>query len=328
MGHPGERPYQGGKRRSHSFVIHFSSLASLVFVEFNQDVGWRRISIIGVGLLGGSLGLAIKRRGLAQEVVAYVRRSSGIDACLKYQAADRVTRDIREATVEADLIVLCTPISQMGELARAMGGGLSPGALVTDVGSVKGPIMEELEPVIRESGAVFVGSHPMAGSEKSGLAAASASLFEQATCAITPSSATPQYSLDQAEAFWKGVGASPLIIPPELHDELVGRCSHLPHVVASALTQIVLGPSRAKEQLQLCGSGFRDTTRIASGSPEMWYDIVRANRRHLSRELEGFIEKLQEFRVSLDAGREQEVYGFLASARDLRDAWLEGDASP
>jgi prephenate dehydrogenase len=139
---------------------------------------WERISIIGAGLLGGSLGLAIRKRKLAARVHAFVRRSAGVTQCQSMGVADFATQDIEKAVQHADLVVLCTPLSQMGELAARMREHLKPGVIVTDVGSVKGAVVRELDPLIRRAQGVFVGSHPMAGSEKTGLAAAHSELFE------------------------------------------------------------------------------------------------------------------------------------------------------
>jgi prephenate dehydrogenase len=192
---------------------------------------------------------------------------------------------------------------------------------VTDVGSTKGTVVHELEPLIHAANAHFVGSHPMAGSEKTGLAAARADLFRNAICLVTPGAYASSVAIAAVQDFWKAVGGCPMRMTPELHDDLVSRSSHLPHVVAAELANYVLSPVHPKEQALVCANGFRDTTRIASGSAEMWRDIVLANRKNLSRVLGVFIEDLQEFQLALEREDVQAVEEFFAKAKQRRDQW-------
>jgi prephenate dehydrogenase len=167
---------------------------------------WHSISLIGAGLLGGSLGLAIKRRQLAARVVACVRREAALAECRKLNIADVVTQDLSEAVHGSELVILCTPLSQMAELTSQMRPFLQHGAILTDVGSVKGTVVQELEPLARQAGAHFVGSHPMAGSEKTGVAAARADLFENAVCLVTPGRSSPTEAVVKVESFWQSAG--------------------------------------------------------------------------------------------------------------------------
>jgi prephenate dehydrogenase len=290
---------------------------------------WNSISLIGAGVLGGSLALALKRRQLAAKVAACVRRDSTLAECRKLEIANVVTQDLKEAVLGSELVILCTPLSQMATLAAEMGPFLKPGAIVTDVGSVKGTVMRDLEPLVRQAGAIFIGSHPMAGSEKTGVAAARADLFENAICLVTPGRHSPPDAVAKVEDFWKSVGGLPLRLTPEAHDELVSRSSHLPHVVAAELANYVLSPVHPKEQGLVCANGFRDTTRIASSSPEMWRDIALANRQNLTRVLGVFIEDLQEFQWALERQDVRAVEEFFAKAKQRRDQWrAHGNASP
>lgn len=284
---------------------------------------WRKIALIGIGLLGGSLGLAIRQRRLADKVDGFVRRSATIAECTRLGVVDHATRNLDRAVADAELVILCTPIAQMLPLATAMLPHLSKQALVTDVGSVKASVVRELEPALSSVGARFAGSHPMAGAEKSGVTAARADLFEGAACVVTPTPRTAAHDLEEIETFWRSVGACPMRLSPDLHDELVSRSSHLPHIVATELVHDVLSPLHPKEQAQLCATGFRDTTRIASSSPEMWRDIVMANRSHLSRALDMYIEGLQEFRHLLDQGNAAAVEDYFARARQRRNDWQD-----
>jgi len=265
---------------------------------------------------------------LAGCVEGFVRREASIAECERLGAVDKAGLDLLQAVDQADLIVLCTPIAQMGELAGKMRAALKPGALVTDVGSVKATIVQELEPLLAETGAHFIGSHPMAGAEKMGVSGAQADLFSGAVCAITPTAQSKPELVRQLEEFWKGVGCIPLIVTPEIHDDLVSRSSHLPHVTAAELANYVLSPIHPKEQVMLCANGFRDTTRIASGSPEMWRDICLANRKNLRRVLGVFIEDLQEFQLALENEDVKAIEEFFEKAKQRRDAWCAQSASP
>jgi prephenate dehydrogenase len=284
-------------------------------------VVFQKITIVGVGLLGGSLGLAIKQRKVATKVDGYVRRSASISECEKMGVVDHATRDIKRAVENADLIILCTPLSRMLELSEQILPALKPGAIVTDVGSVKASVVQELEPLFVKAKAHFIGSHPMAGGEKMGVSAAKSDLFAKAVCVVTPTAQSDRKALAAVENFWKEIGSRVIRLSPETHDELVSRSSHLPHVIAAELANYVLSPTHAKEQALLCANGFRDTTRIASGSPEMWRDISLANQKNLSRVLGIFIEGLEEFRHALDEGDAKAIEEFFEKAKERRDKW-------
>jgi len=291
-------------------------------------VRWNKITLVGVGLLGGSLGLAIKRRRLARRVEGCVRRAASVTECQKVGAVNRATQDLLSAVSGADLVVLCTPLAQMRTLVKQMLPALKSGAIVTDVGSVKASVVRELEALVARAGGRFVGSHPMAGAEKTGVSAARANLFVDAVCVITPTRKSNQAALRKVEQFWKSVGGRLLTLTPEAHDALVSRSSHLPHVVAATLASYVLGPGHPKHQAALCANGFRDTTRIASGSPEMWRDIALANRKQLRVALDGFVRELQRVQAILRTGKTTEVARLFETAKARRDKWRTQCVSP
>jgi prephenate dehydrogenase len=291
-------------------------------------VHFRKITIVGVGLLGGSLGLAIKKLRLADEVAGYVRRAASLAECKKAKAVDVCTRDLREAVTDADLIVLCTPLAQMLPLLKEMLPAVKRGAIITDVGSVKATVVKELESLTAKAGAHFIGSHPMAGAEKTGVAAARAELFVNAVCVVTPTKRSNSAALKKIGQFWNAVGARVLRLAPELHDQLVSRSSHLPHVAAATLANLILDPAHPKWQPLLCANGFRDTTRIASGSPEMWRDIAMANRKNLSKALETFIRDLKKIQDVLKKGDGKAAEKFFATGKQRRDNWCAKCASP
>src|SRR5208283_681469 len=218
-------------------------------------------------------------------------------------------------------VILCLPLSQMRSRVREMLPALKRGAIVTDVGSVKASVVRELELLIQKSGAHLVGSHPMAGAEKTGVSAARTDLFVNTVCVMTPTKKTNQAALKKVEQFWRAMGSRVLRLTPEIHDSLVSRSSHLPHIIAATLASHVLNPAHPKPQAALCANGFRDTTRIASGSPEMWRDIALANRRNLAQALDGFTRDLQKLRRALKRGNSRKITAFFEQAKQRRDRW-------
>ena len=288
-----------------------------------RRVRWNKVTLVGVGLLGGSLGQAIKKRRLARSVVGFVRRKESLRECLRFKAVVHATLDLHEAISGADLIVLCTPISRMPELLKQMLRSIKPGAVITDVGSVKGSVVRELESLASKAAAHYVGSHPMAGAEKMGVCWARPDLFSGAVCIVTPTRATNRHALRQVQNLWAAVGARVMTLTPEQHDEWVSRTSHLPHVVAATLTNVVLGNSASRKESTLCANGFRDTTRIASGSPEMWRDIAIANRRNIARALDRFSKELLEFKSALMKNDEAAIAKYFERAKSSRDKWVK-----
>jgi len=284
-------------------------------------VQFRKITIIGVGLLGGSIGLAVKRRRLAREVAGFVRRAASLKDCEKAGAVDYATTDLLAAVSNADLVILCTPLAQMRSLVQQFLPALKRGAVVTDVGSVKADVVRELESVVKKSGAHFVGSHPMAGGEKMGVLAAKMDLYSGAVCVITPTKKSNTGAVRKLEQFWQSLGARMLRLDAAQHDLLVSRSSHLPHVLAATLVNLVLEPAHPQTQVGLCATGFRDTTRIASGSPEMWRDIVLANRKNVARSVEAFVTELNKFQSALKRSDAQAVEKIFATAKRRRDHW-------
>jgi prephenate dehydrogenase len=285
-------------------------------------VHFQKVTVAGVGLLGGSLALALKRSGLASKVGGLVRRTESVAECEQLAVVDHATRNPLRAAEHADLIVLCTPLATMESLVTSMLPAIRPGTVVTDVGSVKAPVVQTLEPLLASAGAHFVGSHPMAGNEKTGPSAARPDLFQDAVCVITPTPKTSSTALRVVQDLWQAIGGKPMRLRPEIHDELVSRASHLPHVVATELANYVLSPVHHKEQQLICATGFRDTTRIASGSPKVWRDIALANRHNLTRVLDVFIEGLQEVRHALDTDDSQTLLDFFEQGRTRRDTWI------
>ena len=290
-------------------------------------MNFEQITLVGVGLLGGSLGLAVKQRGLARRVVGLVRRPESAVECRALGVVDDTSLDAPTAVKGSDLIVHCAPISQMRALTDAFLPGLAPGAIVTDVGSEKTGVVRELEPLVSSAGGRFVGCHPMAGGEQTGVGNARANLFENATVVIAPTPNSDSAALEKLSAFWMELGANILKTEPETHDQLVARSSHLPHVTAAALAAAVLAPDQPADLGRVCGPGFRDTTRIASGSPAMWRDIAIENRENLTRSLDALIGRLETIKASLGANDAEAVEAFFRTAKERRDKWVDSRES-
>ena len=284
-------------------------------------VQFRKISIIGVGLLGGSLGLAARKHRLAGEIAGYVRREASLADCERAGAVDFATVDLLAAVSQADLVVLCTPLAQMPALAGQFLPALKREAIVTDVGSVKADVVRKLESIVKKAGAHFVGSHPMAGGEKMGVLASRSDLYENALCVITPTKKSNPLAVRKLTKFWRSLGARTLSLDAAQHDLLVSRTSHLPHVAAAALASLVLAPRQPQFQSELCAAGFRDTTRIASGSPEMWRDISLANRKNIVRSLDDFMVELKKIQGALLQSDSAGIERFFNVAKQRRDDW-------
>jgi prephenate dehydrogenase len=250
----------------------------------------KRIAILGPGLLGGSLALALKARAGAQ-VAIWARRQEAVAAIRTQGCADDASTDLGKVVSGADTVVFATPIGAMPGLARQITPHLMKGALVTDVGSVKAPVCARLSEIFAGNAGQFVGSHPMAGSEQTGLEAARSDLFDGAVCIVTPDSGTASAVVKQAAALWEAVGGQVRILSPDEHDAIVATISHLPHLLAAVLVNAV--SEMRPEAFDFCGPGFRDTTRIASGPPQMWAEILGENRAAVANALDALIEKLR-----------------------------------
>lgn len=272
--------------------------------------------------------MALRHRGLAGEVVGYARRAGTGEQAITLGAVDRATTRLEEAVVGADLVVLCTPVAQFPALLASLRSSLASGAVVTDVGSVKAEVVRVAEEGLRGCDAHFVGGHPMAGSERTGVEAAREKLFEGAVWVLTPTPASDPVVVERLAQTCRGLGSRVLSLDPAAHDALVSRSSHLPHVLAAALTNYVLSGTHPEEQSRLCATGFRDVTRIASGSPEMWRDIALGNRDALLRAIQDVSESLRGISLALERRDAEAVLDFFATAKRRRDAWRHLGGTP
>lgn len=271
-----------------------------------------RAVIIGVGLLGGSIGLALRQRQLARTVLGVGRNQPGLERAVRFGAIDAYELDLNSACQGAELVVVCTPVQDVIHIVEHCLPHIASDALVTDVGSTKRRICAGLADVAQQN---FCGAHPLAGSEKSGVEHATAKLLERRLTVVTPSAATPPLLVERTERLWQSLGSRTLRMSPDEHDRALAQTSHLPHIVASALAA-----ATPIELLPLAASGWCDTTRVAAGGAELWRQILEENREPVLHALEGFAATLAEWVRALEAGDMGQVEELLLAGKHKRDS--------
>ena len=279
---------------------------------------WNTVAIIGVGLIGGSIGLALRQRKLAQHIVGIGRRPATLAAALSQGCVTRTTTSVPEGVAAAQMIVIATPVELIAAYAAEASQHAPAGAILTDVGSTKADIVHSTEAALADldvDGISFVGSHPLAGSEKTGHEFAKADLFEGKVVVVTPLEGINQNAALSVQSFWESLGARVVRMTPEEHDAALARTSHFPHLVASALAAATPG-----DLLPLTAGGWLDTTRIAAGDAELWRQILLTNRSHTLKALADFETVLERFRAALEAGDGPTLQELLAEGKTRRDA--------
>ena len=280
---------------------------------------FNRIAIMGVGLLGGSLGQACRQEGLAREVIGVGRNAPRLALACELGAIDRYTLEPEEAFAQADLIVLAAPVQTIIDLLPLAARAARPGAIVTDIGSSKGSIVHAARAAFADSAAVFLGSHPMAGSERTGVRHSRPDLYQGAPCYLTPTSETPDQALRRLAEFWQALGAVVTTMPADHHDRIVAQLSHLPHAVAVAVMMALEAGEEEMEAIAaMAGPGLLDTTRVAAGSVDMWRDIFRENREPVLEALDQFAAALTRLRQAIATDDVPQIERILDTARNLR----------
>ena len=275
---------------------------------------WDTVAIVGVGLIGGSIGLALRQKKLAKNVVGIGRRQASLRVARRVGAVSHTTIDLNKGVAEADLVVVCTPVGQIVEHVRQAAAHCPERTLITDAGSAKQSIVAALDSGLGH-GCRFLGGHPLAGSEKAGAANASAELFEGRLAILTPTKNTRAEDFDLLEDFWQSLGSVVVKMTPEEHDQAIALTSHLPHVAAAALVLTL-----PESCYRLIGTGMLDTTRIAGGDPELWRQIVTQNRENVLGALERYGAKLAALHTALRDDNQDEIIRFLTLAKKNRDA--------
>jgi prephenate dehydrogenase len=282
-----------------------------------DSITFSRVTIIGPGLLGASIAMSLKKKGIAREIWVWLRNQQKKELCEQSDWCDRALIDLQDAVGDSDLVILCTPVELILDQLTKISGWLKPGCTVTDVGSLKKGICQRADEVFKDKLIYFVGSHPMAGSEKTGMKFASSSMLEKKNCMVTPTEQTNLKYLNKITKMWEMLDMKVTHKTPDLHDEIVGWISHLPHLIASVLINTV--GEKDSTWMDLSGNGLKDTTRIASGNPTMWKEILVGNRINLNKSIDHLIENLKSIKVALASEDSGKINKLLHSAKIKRD---------
>lgn len=283
---------------------------------------FKQAAIVGVGLIGGSLGMVLKQLEMASVVIGIGRRIENLHAAVRLGAIDRFVEEPKEGIQGADLVILATPVDTYERHLKAWGSAVRPGTIVTDVGSVKGALVKTAEELLPKE-AFFVGAHPIAGKEKTGVLASSVDLFQGARCIVTPTGQSNPRAVETIRALWEAAGSRVVEMDPFVHDQVLGAVSHLPHVVAfslmTALEEIHADMVPDLDLLAYGGGGLRDTSRIAASSPEMWRDICLWNRENLVKMLDIYQRHVDRFKGLIESGDGPGLEQQMGQAKQIRN---------
>jgi prephenate dehydrogenase len=300
-----------GQTDSFKFLIHVLGI-HVIMIHFNK------VTIIGVGLIGGSLAKVLKAKNLAHEIIGAGRSMQSLELALKLGVIDLIDQDAKHAVLDADLVVLASPVGVFETIAREIGPHLKKGAILTDVGSVKGSLVKLIEDHI-SPGVHFVPGHPIAGKEKFGVAEAVETLFQGAKCILTPTKKTDPKALEVVKKLWTASGANVIVMDPDMHDKVFAAVSHMPHMAAYAMMTAVAELNTGTENyLSFSGAGFRDFTRIAASSPEIWKDICLMNRENIVLMIDRYQAALDRIKQELLVGDGENLEKHLKTASDIR----------
>ncbi len=281
-----------------------------------------KLAVVGVGLIGGSLALALKEAGAVGHVAGIGRGLPNLETALKLGVVDSFTQDLTEGVTDADVVFLATPVQVLGAVAERAMPHLKPGAIITDGGSVKQAVIDAIEPHLRDD-IHFVPGHPIAGTEDSGAEAAFATLYRDRRCILTPTKRTADEALERIRQMWQLVGSQVVVMDIDKHDRVLAAISHLPHMVAYALVNAVGAYDRYDENiLEYSAGGFRDFTRIASSDPTMWRDIAQTNREALLEMMEQFETFFAELKEDVAVGSGERLFEFFRRSKQSRDKIL------
>lgn len=289
-----------------------------------MSVMYNRVALIGLGLIAGSMSLAIRRGKLAGEIVGFAKSAETRAVAQEINLVDRVVASAAEAVQDADLIVLAVPVGAMGSVMAEIAPHLKPGAVVTDVGSVKRSVFDAVIPHI-PAGVHFIGTHPMAGTEHSGPRSGFATLFDNRWCLIVPPEGVDQSELDRLCAFWRGIGSNIEIMEPDHHDLVCAVVSHTPHLIAYTMVGVADDLRRVTDQevIKFSAAGFRDFTRIAASDPTMWRDVFLTNKDATLEILGRFTEELFALQRAIRQGDGQQLFDYFTRTRAIRRGIIE-----
>jgi prephenate dehydrogenase len=283
-----------------------------------------KLAVIGVGLIGGSVALALREAAMVKEVVGCGRSVENLQQAQALGIIDHYTHDVSVAVQGADMVLLAVPLGAMRTTLKAMQGHLAAGAVVTDAGSVKGSVVADVQAVFNGMPGFFVPGHPIAGTERSGADAAFATLYRKRRVILTPLPETDNEALRRVEEMWRQCGAEVTCMAVEHHDEILAATSHLPHMLAFSLVDSLARLKENDEIFRYAAGGFRDFTRIASSNPVMWRDICVANQQALSAMLTRFADELHELAATLERGDGAGLLEIFERAKKARDRYVDG----
>jgi len=283
-----------------------------------------RVALIGVGLIGGSFAAALRSAGAVSEVVGCDTDPRALAIAQKRGIASAAAPDVAAAVRGADLVVVATPVGATRSVLAAMAAQLGDDAIVTDVGSTKCSVIADARVALGAGFARFVPAHPIAGSEKAGVEYADAALFRERLAVLTPTTESDERAVALVESLWRAVGARTETMTAETHDRVFAAVSHLPHLLAFALMEMIAADPDGRLKLDHAGAGFRDFTRIAASSPQMWRDICLANRIPLGEELRRYRARLENLQRRLDVGDGAALEAAFATAANIRRATDNG----
>jgi len=284
----------------------------------------RRLAVIGVGLIGGSLARALRAAGMVEEVVGCGRSQANLDQAVSLGIIDRYSHDVGEAVQGADMVFVAVPLGAMRDAFAAMQGKLAGDAIITDGGSAKASVVADARTAFGELPARFVPGHPIAGTEKNGAAAAFAELYQDRRVILTPLAGTDPAATARVRAMWEACGAQVSEMSVEHHDEVLAATSHLPHMLAFGLVDALARMKENDEIFRYAAGGFRDFTRIASSNPVMWRDICVANKTALSKMLAAFAEEMADLADTIARGDAEHLLEVFERAKSARDRFVDG----
>ena len=285
-----------------------------------REIHFEKVAIIGVGLIGGSLAISLREKGLAGEIIGLGRGLENLQKAVTLGVVDSFTHDIKEAVAGADLVVVAVPVVSSVSVIKDALSSMKEGAILTDVGSVKGSLIDEIDSVI-PSGVNVVWAHPIAGTEFSGVEAAFSGLYDGKITVITPTDNSTAPALEAVTAMWERVGSQVVLMDAAAHDEILGAVSHLPHIAAFSLVNAIADMEETRgEILKFSAGGFKDFTRIASSSPKMWTDICAMNRDAILGVIDGFQENLKKLKEQIEAKDFEALEADFMRAKGVRDS--------
>jgi len=289
-----------------------------------MDTHFDKLTIIGVGLIGGSFARVCQKKGIAGSIVGFGRQEANLRKALELGVIDEYSLDLNEAVKQADFVLVAVPVGSIFPLVKKMISSLKKGSIISDVGSVKGSLVEKIEKILPDD-VHFVGAHPIAGTENSGVEASFAELFEGSKCILTPSKFTDHETLQKVKKLWELMGSEIKLMEPDEHDKIMAAVSHLPHIAAYAITSFMFELQHLwPDILSYSAGGFRDFTRIASSHPTMWCDICNNNRDALIKMIEQYETTLDQFKTLIKEKNWLQLEKTMHEAKTLRDGFYKG----